>query len=166
MQQELEVVNTVHVKFQLILQQICIKQVHFINVFFFLNSRYQTTAGSRVYGGLVAQLSPTHCNPRDCSQPGSCPWDSPGKNTGVVCHFLLQGISIPGIEPGSPALRADCLPTGLSHQGIWRNLVWNLTVMFVYSTTQKFHRKFPGDLVIRIPGFHCLWPRFNPWSGS
>ena len=22
----------------------------------------------------------------------SCPWDSPGKNTGVGCHFLLQGI--------------------------------------------------------------------------
>ena len=21
-----------------------------------------------------------------------CPWNSPGKNTGVVCHFLLQGI--------------------------------------------------------------------------
>ena len=21
-----------------------------------------------------------------------CPWDSPGKNTGVFCHFLLQGI--------------------------------------------------------------------------
>ena len=21
-----------------------------------------------------------------------CPWDSPGKNTGVCCHFLLQGI--------------------------------------------------------------------------
>ena len=21
-----------------------------------------------------------------------CPWDYPGKNTGVVCHFLLQGI--------------------------------------------------------------------------
>ena len=21
-----------------------------------------------------------------------CPWDFPGKNTGVVCHFLLQGI--------------------------------------------------------------------------
>ena len=27
-------------------------------------------------------------------QPASlfCPWDSPGKNTGVGCHFLLQGI--------------------------------------------------------------------------
>ena len=22
-----------------------------------------------------------------------CPWDFPGKNTGVGCHFLLQGIS-------------------------------------------------------------------------
>ena len=21
-----------------------------------------------------------------------CPWDSPGKNTGVGCHFLLQGV--------------------------------------------------------------------------
>ena len=21
-----------------------------------------------------------------------CPWDSPGKNTGVGCHFLLQGM--------------------------------------------------------------------------
>ena len=23
-----------------------------------------------------------------------CPWDSPGKNTEVGCHFLLQGISL------------------------------------------------------------------------
>ena len=33
-----------------------------------------------------------------------CPWDSPGKNTGVGCHFLLQGIfstqeSNPGLRP-------------------------------------------------------------------
>ena len=27
----------------------------------------------------------------DCSLPGSS-WDSPGKNTGVGCHFLLQAI--------------------------------------------------------------------------
>ena len=33
------------------------------------------------------------------------PGDFPGKNTGVGCHFLLQGIfPDPGIEPGSPAL--------------------------------------------------------------
>ena len=28
----------------------------------------------------------TLCNPTDCSLPGSlCPWDFPGKNTGVGC---------------------------------------------------------------------------------
>ena len=39
------------------------------------------------------------------------PWDSPGKNTGVGGHFLLQGnLPDPGIEPSSPALQADSLP--------------------------------------------------------
>ena len=38
------------------------------------------------------------------------PWDFPGKNTGVGCHFLLQGNLLnPGIKPGSPALQADSL---------------------------------------------------------
>ena len=30
-----------------------------------------------------------------CSLPGSSPWDFPGKNTVVSCHFLLQGIFLP-----------------------------------------------------------------------
>ena len=30
----------------------------------------------------------------DGSPPGSCPWDSPGKNTGVGCHFLLQCMKV------------------------------------------------------------------------
>ena len=34
----------------------------------------------------------TLCNPMDLSQLDSCPWNFPGKNTGVGCHFLLQGI--------------------------------------------------------------------------
>ena len=43
---------------------------------------------------LVSQSCPTLCDPMDCSPPGSslCPWDSPGKNTGVDCCSLLQGI--------------------------------------------------------------------------
>ena len=41
---------------------------------------------------LVAQLCPTLCDPMDYSPPGSSvPGDSPGKNTGVGCHALLQG---------------------------------------------------------------------------
>ena len=43
-----------------------------------------------------------------------CPWNSPGKNTEVGCHFLLQGVfrtqgSNPGLKPRSPTLQADCL---------------------------------------------------------
>ena len=40
-------------------------------------------------------MFPTLCDPMDCSLLCTrllCPWDSPGKNTGVDCHFLLQGI--------------------------------------------------------------------------
>ena len=37
------------------------------------------------------QSCQTLCNPRDCSPPG---WDSPGKNTGVGCHFLLQCMKV------------------------------------------------------------------------
>ena len=41
------------------------------------------------------------CNLMACSPPGSCPSDSPGKNTGVGCHALLQGIFPTwGLNPG------------------------------------------------------------------
>ena len=40
------------------------------------------------------QSCPTLCDPTDGSPPGSCPWDSPGKNTGVGCHFLLQCMKV------------------------------------------------------------------------
>ena len=43
---------------------------------------------------LAAQLSPTLCDPVGYSLPdfSVCPWNSLGKNTGVGCHCLLQGI--------------------------------------------------------------------------
>ena len=51
---------------------------------------------------LVAQLCPALCNPTDCSPPGSSVHgDSPGKNTGVGCHTLLQEIfPTQGLNPG------------------------------------------------------------------
>ena len=37
----------------------------------------------------------TMCDPTDSSPSGSPrPWDSPGKNTGVGCHFLLQCMNV------------------------------------------------------------------------
>ena len=66
---------------------------------------------------LVARLCLTLCDPVDCSPPGSSVHgDSPGKNTGVGCHALLQGI-IPtqGLNSGVPHCRQILYP--LSHQG-------------------------------------------------
>ena len=53
---------------------------------------------------LVTQSDPTLWDPMDCSPPGSSVHgDSPGKNTGVGCHALLQGIfPIQGLNPGLP----------------------------------------------------------------
>ena len=58
------------------------------------------------------------CNPVDCSPQSSyCPWDSPGKNTGVGCHALLQGIFLNqesgGYQPinlGDRYTRGHCYP--------------------------------------------------------
>ena len=42
----------------------------------------------------LCQLCPTLWDPTDGSPPGSRPWDSPGNNTGVGCHFLLQYMKV------------------------------------------------------------------------
>ena len=66
---------------------------------------------------LVSQLCLTICNPMYCSPPGSsvCE-DSPGKNTGVGCHALLQGIfPTQGLNPGLPHCRQ--ILYHLSYQG-------------------------------------------------
>ena len=45
-----------------------------------------------------------------------CPWDFPGKNTGMGCHSLLRGIfPTPGLKPCLPHWQEGSLP--LSHQG-------------------------------------------------
>ena len=44
-----------------------------------------------------------------------CRWDFPGKNTGVGCHFLLQGLFLTQRANQFPDWQADSLP--LSHQG-------------------------------------------------
>ena len=66
---------------------------------------------------LVAQSCVTLCDPIDCSPPRLLrPWDFPGKNTGVDCHFLLQGIlPIQGSNPGLPHCR--WILYQLSHKG-------------------------------------------------
>ena len=58
---------------------------------------------------LTAQSCSALCDPMDCSPPGtSVHGDSPGKNTGVGCHALFQGIfPTQGLNP----LQKDSSPS-------------------------------------------------------
>ena len=48
---------------------------------------------SWTYMPVLTQLCPTLWNPMDCHPSGSSVYGNlPGENTGVGCHFLLQGI--------------------------------------------------------------------------
>ena len=43
---------------------------------------------------LVTQSCSAVCDPMDCSPPASCPWNSPGKNTGVSLNSILKSRDI------------------------------------------------------------------------
>ena len=60
-----------------------------------------------------------------------CPWDSPGKNTGVGCHFLLQCMKVKDESEVAQLCPTrsdpmDCSPPGSSIHGIFqaRVLEW------------------------------------------
>ena len=66
------------------------------------------------------------------------PWDSPGKNTGVGCHFLLQRMKVKSeseVGQSCPTLSdpMDCSPPGSSVHGIFqaRVLEWGAIVLAI-----------------------------------
>ena len=93
-----------------------------------------------IYNALVSAVQPSilviHMLPSRFSRVRLCvtpqteahqlphPWDSPGKNTGVGCHFLLQCIKV---ESESEVIQScltlsdpmDCSPPGSSIHGIF-----------------------------------------------
>ena len=74
-------------------------------------------------------------------QPTRLPrsWDSPGKNTGVGCHFLLQCMKVKSeseVAQSCPTLSdpMDCSLAGLSIRGIFqaRVLEWGAIFCLCY----------------------------------
>ena len=68
-----------------------------------------------------------------------CSWDSPGKNTGVGCHFLLQCMKVKSeseVVQSCPTLSdlMVCSPPGSSVHGIFqaRVLEWGAIAFSVY----------------------------------
>ena len=86
-----------------------------------------------------------------------CPWDSPGKNTGVGCHFLLQCMKMKSeseVTQSCPTLSdpMDCSLPDSSVHGIFqpRVLEWGAIAFSIYSSN-----------VNQIP---ALSPTCGPWE--
>ena len=86
---------------------------------------YSQSLLSSLYLLLVASVVSDSVRPHR-RQPTRllCPWDSPGKNTGVGCHFLLQCMSVKSeseVAQSYLTLRdpMDCSPPGSSVHGIF-----------------------------------------------
>ena len=86
---------------------------------------------------LSHSLNLTLCDPMDCSSPGSSvPEDSQGKNTGVGCHALLQGI-FPTQGSNPSLLHCRQILYCLSHQGCPRMQEW---VAYSFSRRSSWSR--------------------------
>ena len=75
------------------------------------------------------------------------PWDSPGKNTGVGCHFLLQCIKVKSESEfaqscPTPSDPMDCSLPGSSVHGIFqaRVLEWVAIAFSMESLKNYFHQ--------------------------
>src|SRR5574340_331024 len=78
------------------------------------------------------------------------PWDSPNKNTGVGCHFLLQNMKVKSeneVAQSCPTLcdPMDCSPPGSSVHGIfqarvleWAAIAFSLLFLRERSTSRLY----------------------------
>ena len=96
-----------------------------------------------------------------------CPWDSPGKNTGVGCHFLLQCVKVKSeseVTQSCLTLRdpMDCSLLGSSIHGIFqaRVLEWvaiAFSVLLPYDPAIILLHTNPKELKIHIHTKTCTW---------
>ena len=68
-----------------------LKPTFLLSSFAFIKRLFSSSSSAAAAKSL--QSCPTLCDPTDGSPLGSA-WDSPGKNTGVGCHFSLSAIKV------------------------------------------------------------------------
>ena len=101
-----------------------------------------------------------------------CPWESPGRNTGVGCHFLLQCMKVKSegeVTQSCPTLSdpMDCsLPgssLGFSRQEYWSGVPLPFpktqTNILVIKTTFKRHVPLVSTLLLRFLDTDLIFQR-------
>ena len=124
----------------------------------------------------LLQSCPTLCNPIAAAHQASHPWDSPGKNTGVGCYFLLQCMKVKSesqvaqscltlVTPWTAAYQAP--PSmGFSRQKYWSrvppgwNIKWTSILTFVIFWLRLFSSVFVLliiTIIKDVKGYHCSY---------
>ena len=98
-----------------------------------------------------------------------CPWDSPGKNTGVGCHFLLQFMKVKSeSEVAQSCLTLsdpmDCSPSGSSIHGAFqaRVLEWG-AIFFSCMRTRQAIPSYLCEISMLLCTLHVSMPQ---WEGT
>ena len=121
-----------------------------------ISSACESTAAAAAAAKSL-QSCPTLCWPHR-RQPTRLPrpWDSPGKNTGVGCHFLLQCIKVKSeseVAQSCPTLQdpMDCSLPGSSVHGIfqarvleWGAIAFSVWIYSYLNCNEKVHIPLPG----------------------
>ena len=94
------------------------------------------------------------------------PWDSPSKNTGVGCHFLLQCMKV---KSESEVIQScstlqdpmDCSLTGSSVSGIFqaRVLEW---VAIAFSSNSPYSSAIPAHILLLLLQMTAMCPTSEP----
>ena len=103
------------------------------------------------------------------------PWDSPGKNTGVGCHFLLQCKKVKSeseaaqlcldlATPWTAAYQAP-LSMGLSRQEYWNGLPLPSPMIALVAVKIYILQGLSCDPVVKILCFHCSGHSLNSGHG-
>ena len=143
-----------------------------------------------VYVSVSAQLHPTLCDPSGpVARRLLCPWNFPGKNTGVGCHFLLQGISQPRDQtcvscvgrrflycwatnkaPSGRKSKEQSKPGDLGLSFVFTLILINFAVMTLYRSVQHsvpgYARKKPSKSLCKIISHPSKSRSFPPFGFS
>ena len=92
-----------------------------------------------------------------------CPWDSPGKNAGVGCHFLLQCMKVKSeseVAQWCPTLSdpMDCSLPGSSVHGSFqaRVLEWGAIAFSITFSDQCISNSHLYSMLVFTKGSHIL----------
>ena len=96
------------------------------------------------------------------------PWDSPGKNTGVGCHFLFQCMKVKSkseVAWSCPTLRdpMDCSPPGSSIHGIFQEIpgksYWSGVPL-----PSPYHSLLLVNITLKVKVAQSCLTLCNPWN--